>query len=514
MVTFFVRRTLIGAATLLVSLYIMYLLASRAADPLADLRETTGPDVERRIAQRVELLNLDRNVNLRFVDWLTGFLTGDPGVAWRTGQEVGPLIRQAMGSTLELVTAATFIALLLGVLIGIVSALRQYSTFDYLIIFVSFVLFSLPVFWVAVLLKQWGAIGYNDFLRDPTLPWPVLIAIAAAMALVAMLALGGRPRRRLAVFGVALAASVSMLAYLQLSNWWNDPRIEIWLVALLGGGLAVAVTAVFAGLHNRRALLTSLTVVVIGLALYYPIQRFFDRADPFQTNGSGTGLVMIAGLAVLTVVVGGVVGRLFGGPDRGMSIRLGAVTAFGVASLIFVDQVFSVWGPYSNFLRGRPMPTFGDRTPNLGGNFWVGTLDSWTHLLLPTVALTLIGFAAYTRYSRGSMLETMNQDYVRTARAKGLPERVVIVRHAFRNTLIPLATIVPIDIITLIGGATITETIFARPGMGALFVQSLRQAEIDPVMAYLVITGALAIVANIVADVIYAAVDPRIRLEA
>ena len=100
-------------------------------------------------------------------------------------------------------------------------------------------------------------------------------------------------------------------------------------------------------------------------------------------------------------------------------------------------------------------------------------LDSFTHLLLPTATLVLIAFAAYTRYSRSSMLEVMSQDYIRTARAKGLPERAVVVRHGFRNTLIPLATIVPIDIITLIGGAVITEAVFARPGMGQLFVRSL-----------------------------------------
>ena len=141
-------------------------------------------------------------------------------------------------------------------------------------------------------------------------------------------------------------------------------------------------------------------------------------------------------------------------------------------------------------------------------------LDAFTHLLLPTATLVLIAFAAYTRYSRSSMLEVMSQDYIRTARAKGLPERAVVVRHGFRNTLIPLATIVPIDIITLIGGAVITEAVFARPGMGQLFVRSLNDAEIEPVMGYLLITATLAIIANIVADIVYASIDPRIRLDA
>jgi peptide/nickel transport system permease protein len=108
----------------------------------------------------------------------------------------------------------------------------------------------------------------------------------------------------------------------------------------------------------------------------------------------------------------------------------------------------------------------------------------------------------------------MGQDYIRTARAKGLSERTVVMRHGFRNSLIPLATIVPLDIVALFGGAIITEKVFGRPGMGQLFIKSLTNAEIEPIMAYLVITATLAIAANIVADLIYAALDPRIRVNA
>ncbi len=146
----------------------------------------------------------------------------------------------------------------------------------------------------------------------------------------------------------------------------------------------------------------------------------------------------------------------------------------------------------------------------------IGTsFGSWfSHMIMPWVVLALLYAAFYARMTRGNLIETMGQDYIRTARAKGLPERVVVVRHGFRNTLIPLATIVPIDVITLIGGAVITEAVFARPGMGQLFVQSLGEAMIEPVMAYLLITASLAIIANIVADIVYAVVDPRIRLDA
>src|SRR5699024_527613 len=117
----------------------------------------------------------------------------------------------------------------------------------------------------------------------------------------------------------------------------------------------------------------------------------------------------------------------------------------------------------------------------------------------------------FTRFQRGSMLEVMSQDYIRTARAKGLTERTVIMRHALRNALLPLASIVPVAVMNVVGGAIITETIFGWYGMGRLFYDSLGNNEIDPVMAYIIIVGALALIANILADFCYALLDPRIR---
>ncbi|MBT0992809.1 ABC transporter permease [Cellulomonas sp. DKR-3] len=512
MLRFLTRRLLAGLATLFVALFLMYLLVARAIDPLQDLRESTAPNKQQLIAARIEQLDLDTNAVVRFFKWVGDLLQGDLGVAWRTGESVSALLGHAIVSTLQLVTAATFLSLLLGITVGIVSALRQYATFDYLIIFLSFLLYSLPSFWVAVMLKQWVAIGFNDFLRDPNLAWLTIAVIAAVMGFLWSLAIGGTTLRRVQVFLVAGVATAAMLAYLQLSNWWLEPQIGPILLLVLGGAIGFAVVGVFAGLHNRRALWTALSSVVLGFVLYFPMQSVFDL-DPFGVDGQGAFWILL-GLAVATAVVGWVIGRLFGGPDWGVSAKVGVAVSLVMAFLTFVDQVMQVWPPYSKALGGRPIPTFGDQTPGLGGNYWVQVLDSFTHLMLPTATLVLIAFAAYTRYSRSSMLEVMNQDYIRTARAKGLPERVVVVRHGFRNTLIPLATIVPIDVITLIGGAVITEAVFARPGMGQLFVRGLLEAEQEVVMAYLLVTAALAIIANIVADLIYAVIDPRIRLDA
>jgi peptide/nickel transport system permease protein len=172
------------------------------------------------------------------------------------------------------------------------------------------------------------------------------------------------------------------------------------------------------------------------------------------------------------------------------------------------------WSEYSasSVIRNRPIKTIGDKEDRLEGSFWVLTNDTFSHLILPTLALMLISVATYTRYSRASMLEVLNQDYIRTARAKGLTNRTVVVRHALRNALIPLATIVAIDIAAIIGGAVVTESVFEWEGMGRLFVDGLRGFDANRVMAFFVVTGIIAVVFNLFADIVYAVLDPRIRL--
>jgi peptide/nickel transport system permease protein len=144
--------------------------------------------------------------------------------------------------------------------------------------------------------------------------------------------------------------------------------------------------------------------------------------------------------------------------------------------------------------------------------FWISTLDILVHLFLPTIALTLISFAGYIRYSRGTLLEVLNQDYIRTARAKGLTERTVIMRHAFRNTLIPLTTIMVVDFAGIVGGAIITERVFGWYGMGTLFNRAIQSQDLNLLMGVFFITASMAVLANLIADLLYSALDPRIRV--
>jgi peptide/nickel transport system permease protein len=137
--------------------------------------------------------------------------------------------------------------------------------------------------------------------------------------------------------------------------------------------------------------------------------------------------------------------------------------------------------------------------------------DRFMHLLLPAIALGVGSAAGVARYMRASMLEVIRQDYIRTARAKGLSERVVIFKHGLRNALIPIITLFGLTLPYLFGGAVLIETIFAWPGMGRLIVEAIFQRDYPLVMATSFVTAVLVILGNLLADVLYAVADPRIR---
>ena len=138
-------------------------------------------------------------------------------------------------------------------------------------------------------------------------------------------------------------------------------------------------------------------------------------------------------------------------------------------------------------------------------------LDQFIHLIMPLAVLTFFTMAPWSRFVRSSMLEVMRQDYVRTARAKGLFERVVIMKHALRNALIPFVTIVVLAIPGLFAGAIITETVFAWPGMGRLYYDALQRSDWNVALALIFITALLTVIATLVGDILYTVIDPRIK---
>lgn len=512
MASFVVRRLIASVLVFIAATYLMYNLVAFSGDPLEDLRTSSAPNKEQLIASRIRLLDLDVPPPLRYFLWI-GNILGIRGNGFFNlgvsidGRDVNAMLGQALGATLQLVTIATVVAIILGILVGITTALRQYSGYDYSVTFISFLFFSLPIFWVAVLLKQYIAIGLNDFLQDGAqVPIPVIIGAAVVGGLLWASIVPGHWRRKLITFGIAVVATLGLGLYFNAASWFLDPSIGIVGVVLTAGAVAVGVPAVLTGLRNKRALRTAIVVAAIGVALYFPFRYWLSY---FISEWW-----MLAGLAILTVAVGAAVGYFLGGDDKRPIMRVGGLTAFLVAFVIAVDRYMTVWKPYSESgrIRDRPIATIGSQTPGLEGSLWVHGVDTFTHLLLPTLALILISFATYTRYTRASLLEVMNQDYIRTARAKGLTERTVVVRHAFRNALIPIATIVAFDIGGIVGGAVITERVFAFTGMGALFQNGLDHVDPNPVMAFFLVVGFLAILFNLFADLVYAALDPRIRV--
>jgi peptide/nickel transport system permease protein len=150
------------------------------------------------------------------------------------------------------------------------------------------------------------------------------------------------------------------------------------------------------------------------------------------------------------------------------------------------------------------------------GNFYTigdgSLLDYIHHLIAPSLVLALVTVAIWSRYMRAATLDVIGQDYVRTARAKGLPDRVVLFHHVLRNALLPMITLAGLQLPTLLGGALVTETVFTWPGMGRLFLDSLDYRDYPVVMGLLMFSAILVLLGNLLADVLCAAADPRIRL--
>ena len=140
-----------------------------------------------------------------------------------------------------------------------------------------------------------------------------------------------------------------------------------------------------------------------------------------------------------------------------------------------------------------------------------GAADLLRHLVMPAVVLGLGAIASWSRYLRSSVLEVLSREYVRTARAKGLPRARVLSRHIVRNSLIPIVTLIALELPALFGGAVITESIFGWPGMGRLFLEALNNRDYPVQMAGLILSAAQLVVANLLADLTYAVLDPRIR---
>ena len=324
MLQYVIRRLLYSIVVLILASFLVFFFVTVSGDPLAGLRIT--PNVSKETVQNItERKHLDDPIPVRYGYWARDAVTKNFGTTLLSNEPILPDLWRVMKNTFQLVLVAELLAVLVAVGIGVFSALRQYSVFDYSATTFSFLGLATPVFWLALMLQVMVVYVYQ----------------------------------------------------------WTGHRI------------------------------------------------------------------------------------------------------FPIANLNSVD-------------------------PGSGFSF---ALDRAHHLVLPVIVLMVASIATYSRFMRASMLEVVNSDYVRTARAKGLPERQVTMKHAFRNALIPVVTIVALNFGGLLGGVIVTETVFSLDGMGLYFINALNTNDPYPVMAWLMITAVVIIVFNLIADIAYGYLDPRVRYD-
>jgi peptide/nickel transport system permease protein len=186
-----------------------------------------------------------------------------------------------------------------------------------------------------------------------------------------------------------------------------------------------------------------------------------------------------------------------------------SLTLFGFAGISIPDFFLGMVLVYLFAIEWQLLPTSGITTPGEPYSL----VDNLRHLVLPALALGLARSAAFMRYTRASVLEVMNNDYVRTARAKGLREWLVVTRHVLRNALIPVVTVIGLSLPVLFGGAVIIETIFQWAGIGLMFINAVTGRDSPVIMGYVLLSAVIVLASNLVTDLAYAGLDPRIRYD-
>jgi peptide/nickel transport system permease protein len=317
----------------------------------------------------------------------------------------------------------------------------------------------------------------------------ILVLLVVSFVVFILVALSGNP---LALLYANPRISPATIKAARLALHLNQPLLERywnWLLGMLHGsfGTSFAGQAVGPQLGQRLLVTVRLTIPVVIISVI---------------------------LAVVIGVVGAV--RQYHAVDyvsTGLSYIFFATPVFILALLLkdFLAVDVNQWAGHTILY------TVGTESPGLTGSTWTLFTNSIQHMVLPVVTLVLVTYASWSRFQRASLLDVLNADYIRLARAKGLSPRRVLFVHALRNALIPVTTVVALDFAGLLGGVIITEIIYSWNGMGTLFYNALAGggSGISPyvyiVQGWLIVAATAVIVFNIIADVLYAFLDPRIR---
>jgi peptide/nickel transport system permease protein len=238
-------------------------------------------------------------------------------------------------------------------------------------------------------------------------------------------------------------------------------------------------------------------------------QSYRDQLPVLTKIGMHIGptLELMISSTLLAMFIGGLIGIL--GAVRRYSFfdhlaTVGAMVALSIPTFWFGLAVIYLFSVNLGWLPAGNRETLGD------GSF----VDRLQHLILPCVVLALVSTAVWSRYIRSSMLDVVNQDYIRTAKSKGVSPIRILIHHALRNALLPMITITGLHVSTLLSGALVTETVFTWPGMGRLFLDSVSNRDYPVVMGMLMFTACMVLLGSLLADLLYSVADPRIKGEA
>jgi ABC-type dipeptide/oligopeptide/nickel transport system permease component len=488
-VGYIIRRLVYGVVTLLaLSIVVFTVIQLGGGSPLDRLRQNPRIKAEQ-IARLSAHFGLNKPAWQQFLIWLKGFVTPIPVVQetvngnqyaffWRFGvQGWGPLVGfvAAVGASLGIAFVKvrdawwpTFRKISIPVLL-VASTIWLILSTDYVNPVQSLDTDNLIPFW---------RLGFRGLA--PIMSLVIAAVITAAMFLTKIERPWWRTFRAFSLTGVWLIAV-----------WFAHSRIAVsldWSDSFRGDGPVWDYIFGAAGATFRLGVASLLLALIIGipLGIYQAIRQysFFDQL--------GTTFSFIAFSTPIFIVGVGLQLLLASYLDKWTGVKLFFVAGMTETNYAALGRIHI--GP----LELPSLAQFGDIT---------------RHLALPTIAIALISIAQYSRFQRASMLEVMHSDYLRTAKAKGLPRRRVIVKHALRNAMIPIVTLVSLDVAAIIGGAIITETIFGWPGIGRAYIGAINAIDYPVVMAVVMAIGIGIVVMNLFADIMYGVLDPRVRYD-
>ena len=265
--------------------FLAYNLQAYSSNPLSAFTESTEKNKAYLMAAMIRNLQLDVPPPIRYFSWLRGILGGlwgdfDMGLT-RTNVPVTEVLAQAIPVTIKLVITATFLAIILGVSVGMLTAIRQYSRFDYVITFISFLLFSLPIFWVAVLLKEFMAIQFNDFLANPRIPPSVIVTISLFLGFVMAGFVGGKRKQFFSVLAGGAVFTATVLTFMSQTNWFLEPALGIFGVTFLALCSAAIVIQLISGLESKKGRKAGIGTAIAIAILYYPLQALMSANASF-----------------------------------------------------------------------------------------------------------------------------------------------------------------------------------------------------------------------------------------